>query len=60
MVEDDKLDEQNLLFELGAEEFYIDIERITAIEELHQTLKSCDIPPHFCTACKSGPVYPQF
>ncbi|MDA3938985.1 MAG: chemotaxis protein CheW [Spirochaetia bacterium] len=47
MVEDDELEEQDdkyLLFELGAEEYCIDIARITAIEELPQITAIPDMP----------------
>ena len=47
MVEDDDLDQQNnkyLLFELGKEEYCIDIARITAIEELPQITAIPDMP----------------
>ncbi len=47
MVEDDELDQQDdkyLLFELGKEEYCIDISRITAIEELPQITSIPDMP----------------
>ena len=47
MVEDDELDQQAekyLLFELGNEEYCIDIARITAIEELPQITAIPDMP----------------
>ncbi len=47
MVEDDELDQQTekyLLFELGAEEYCIDIARITAIEELPKITSIPDMP----------------
>ena len=47
MIEDDELEQQAekyLLFELGKEEYCIDIARITAIEELPQITSIPDMP----------------